>query len=283
MKKIVIPIDFSKRTETALIAAKEIAIKTLAEVVLYHCIEAPSDAGFTTTGEVMAPDIMDKVFVHKSIELSNKKIKHLLNDSKFAGMRLHPKIKIVHTEDDYLKYIEEEKPDLIIIGTEENHHLFKGFLHGTHARMTISESDCMVLSVKKIEQDFSLKNIVFATNFEQDSPIFIEHIKTLQNIFDFRLHIIYVDALLSHERSAEDILVAKEAFLRKYNIGEHQFKIIEDFTEYNGILKYAKKVNADLIALTTHKRTGFHILGGISNDLVEETAFPILTFSADAI
>jgi nucleotide-binding universal stress UspA family protein len=281
MKKIIIPTDFSERTESALIAAKEIALKTLAEVVLLHCVEAPNESSFTTTGEVMAPDIMDRVFVHKSIEVSNTKMKHILHDPRFAGIRLHPKVKIVHTVKEYMQYIADEKPDLVIIGTEEHHHLFKGFLHGTHSSMTISESHCMVLSVKKLDQDFSLKNIVFATNFEQDSPAFIAHLKMLQNAFDFRLHIIYINALLSNEKSTEEIQVAKEAFLKKYSIGEHQFKIIEDFTEYNGIIKYAKRVNADLIALTTHNRTGFHILGGTSNDLVEETSFPILTYRAD--
>jgi nucleotide-binding universal stress UspA family protein len=47
-----------------------------------------------------------------------------------------------------------------------------------------------------------------------------------------------------------------------------------------GILNYASSVDADLIGMCTHGRTGFsHFFNGsISEDLVNHTVRPVITF-----
>jgi nucleotide-binding universal stress UspA family protein len=51
-------------------------------------------------------------------------------------------------------------------------------------------------------------------------------------------------------------------------------------TEEEGIIYFADSINADLIALATHGRTGFaHVLAGsIAEEVVSHSKRPVLTF-----
>lgn len=67
-------------------------------------------------------------------------------------------------------------------------------------------------------------------------------------------------------------------FVRLHKIKDFEFSIWEDLTEYVGINTYAKVIKADIIALSTHQHKGLHWLGGISEDLVNYSDMPILTY-----
>lgn len=56
--------------------------------------------------------------------------------------------------------------------------------------------------------------------------------------------------------------------------------IYNDVNVEKGILNYASSVDADLIGMCTHGRTGFsHFFNGsISEDLVNHTVRPVITF-----
>jgi nucleotide-binding universal stress UspA family protein len=282
MKKILIPIDFSKVTESALIVAREIARKNTAEVELLHIVDAPHEEAWVSTGEVRQADNMADVFIMKSMETADKRMKKIMNDVKYAGVRFRHKLKVGDETHNFAKFINEENPELIIIGTEGNKGFFKGIFNSSHAEKVVTHANCMVLSVKYADESFKIRNVVFATNFEDDSPVFMEELIRLQECFEFKLHIIYVDALLGNEHDSMEVKKKKEAFCIANNISDFEFHIIKDFTEYSGIIDYADKVKADVIALSTHQHKGLHLLGGVSEDLVNCSVYPILTYKASS-
>ena len=69
-------------------------------------------------------------------------------------------------------------------------------------------------------------------------------------------------------------------FVEKYNLSNYSLNIYNDVNVEKGILNFATKVNADLIGMCTHGRTGFsHFFNGsISEDLVNHTVKPVITF-----
>jgi nucleotide-binding universal stress UspA family protein len=138
----------------------------------------------------------------------------------------------------------------------------------------------MVLSVKNGMKDFKIRNVIFATNFEDDSADFINKLKELQDIFDFKLHLLNVVSIINGKKSIAVIEKLAKEFVTKYQLQNYEFHIVEDMTEYSGITDYAKKINGDIIALSTHQHRGLHWLGGISEDLVNYADQPILTFKA---
>jgi nucleotide-binding universal stress UspA family protein len=56
--------------------------------------------------------------------------------------------------------------------------------------------------------------------------------------------------------------------------------LFSDNTEEEGIVYFAEQVDADLIAMATHGRTGFaHVISGsIAEDVVSHSKRPVLTF-----
>jgi nucleotide-binding universal stress UspA family protein len=282
MKKILIPTDFSKVTESALIVAREIARKNMAVVELLHIVDAPYQESLVTTGEMRHGDNMADVFVLKAIEAANKKMRKMTSDVKYAGVRFSHQVKVGNEAREFTKFINEENPALIIIGTEGDHSFFKGIFNNSHAEKVMTHAECMVFSVKNVDESFKIRNLVFATNFKDDSSEFIKELTQLQELFNFTLHIIYVDALLGVKDNLKEIERKKDVFIKENKMENYEFHIIKDFTEYSGIIDYADKVKADVIALSTHQHKGFHLLGGVSEDLVNCSVYPILTYKADS-
>ncbi|MBX9850878.1 MAG: universal stress protein [Cytophagaceae bacterium] len=281
MKKILVPTDFSVLADKALDIAAEIAIKTGASIELIHVIEAPYEGEFSAIGEVLKHEGLTDIFVLKSIEMADKKMKKIINEKKYVGIRFFPKIKIGNVFNHFSKIITKEEIDLIVMGTEGTTGFLKGIFNTSNTEEVVTHADCMVLSIKQSDKKFKIKNVVLASNFEDDSTAFIENIKQLQDIFDFKFHIVCINPLLNKQPDDSKIQKKMEEFVKSNKIKNYEFHLIEDFTEYTGLNAYAEKINADIIALTTHQGKGIsHWLGGLSEDLVNLSNTPVLTYKA---
>ena len=71
-----------------------------------------------------------------------------------------------------------------------------------------------------------------------------------------------------------------EKFAKKLGLKNFTINIFNDITEEEGIIYFAESIDADLIAMATHGRTGFaHVLAGsIAEDVVGHAKRPVLTF-----
>jgi nucleotide-binding universal stress UspA family protein len=70
-------------------------------------------------------------------------------------------------------------------------------------------------------------------------------------------------------------------FVQKYQLTNYTFTVYDDNTEEDGIIHFAEEINADIIAVATHGRTGLaHLLSGsIAEDIVNHANRPVLTFN----
>jgi nucleotide-binding universal stress UspA family protein len=71
-----------------------------------------------------------------------------------------------------------------------------------------------------------------------------------------------------------------EKFAKKLGLKNYTINIFNDITEEDGIIYFAETIEADLIAMATHGRTGFaHVMAGsIAEDVVGHAKRPVLTF-----
>ena len=69
-------------------------------------------------------------------------------------------------------------------------------------------------------------------------------------------------------------------FADRFDIANCKKYIYNDSNIEKGILNFSHSVNADIIAICTHGRTGISRLltGSISEDLVNHTSIPMVTF-----
>ena len=61
---------------------------------------------------------------------------------------------------------------------------------------------------------------------------------------------------------------------------DYTINVFNDVSEEEGIIYFADSIDADLIAMATHGRTGFaHVLAGsIAEEVVSHSRRPVLTF-----
>ncbi|MDH5400655.1 MAG: universal stress protein, partial [Cyclobacteriaceae bacterium] len=118
----------------------------------------------------------------------------------------------------------------------------------------------------------------FATSLHEDEKECLSIVKNAQKIYDAKLHLVRINTPNNFERDKDSLDTMKE-YAEKNNLENYTLNVFNDVTEEEGIIYFADHINADLIALATHGRTGFaHLLSGsIAEDVVSHANRPVLT------
>jgi hypothetical protein len=71
-----------------------------------------------------------------------------------------------------------------------------------------------------------------------------------------------------------------DEFARKLQLKNYTTNIYNDYSEEEGVIYFADSINADMIAMATHGRTGFaHMMAGsIAERVVSHSKRPVFTF-----
>src|SRR5690606_37136282 len=97
----------------------------------------------------------------------------------------------------------------------------------------------------------------------------VDGIKQFQNLSGAQLHLVRVNTP-NNFTSDRELKVRMSDFAARHQLENFSFNIYNEAVEEDGIIYFADEINADVIALATHGRTGLmHLLGGsIAEDVV---------------
>jgi nucleotide-binding universal stress UspA family protein len=279
MKKILVPTDFSKPAQIAIDVAADIAKKANSELILLHVVEEASGCSFNISGEVTTSGGWeDKLFTMKLIEAAKKKMAKLLEEVKETGVKVKQELRLGTAFHGMRDIITEQKVDLVVMGTA-GHTKLEDMIIGSNTERVVRYSKCPVLTVHKKPSTTDFKNIVYATSMSQDEEVFSRVVRTTQKMYDSTVHLVRINTPANFQR---DAVVKKymQDFAKKLQLKNFTINIFNDLTEEEGIIYFAESIGADLIAMTTHGRTGFaHVLAGsIAEDVVAHSKRPVLTF-----
>lgn len=279
MKKILVPTDFSKPAQIAIDVAGDIARKANAELILLHVVEEASGTSFNITGEVdVSGGWEDKLFTMKLIERSKKQMAKVFEEVKGTGVKVRQELRLGTAFHGMRDIITEQKVDLVVMGTA-GHSKLEEMIIGTNTEKVVRHAKCPVLTVHKKPTTTEFKNIVYATSMSSDEEIFSRVVRKTQQLYDSTVHLVRINTPGSFQR---DAIVKKQMqdFAKKLQLKNYTINIFNDLTEEEGIIYFADSINADLIALATHGRTGFaHVLAGsIAEEVVSHSKRPVLTF-----
>jgi nucleotide-binding universal stress UspA family protein len=279
MKKILVPTDFSKPAQNAIDVAADIARKANAQLILLHVVEEASGTSFNITGEVdVSGGWEDKLFTMKLIEKSRKQMTKLFEDVKATGVKVKQELRVGTAFHGMRDIITEQKVDLVVMGTA-GHSKLEEMIIGTNTEKVIRHSKCPVLTVHKKPSTTEFKNIVYATSMSKDEEVFSRIVRSTQQMYDSTVHLVRINTPGNFQR---DAVVKKymQDFAKKLQLKNFTINIFNDLTEEEGIIYFADSLNADLIAMATHGRTGFaHVLAGsIAEEVVSHSKRPVLTF-----
>ena len=180
---------------------------------------------------------------------------------------------------DIRKMLKEDavtNPDLVVMGTHGTTNWKEDAL-GSNAAKVILSSQVPVL-VTKSSQKIKLDNVVFASSFSQQTDDSFKAIKYFIQNADTTLHLLFViiPSFFETTHSAESKM---KAFAERAGIKNFTINIYNDRTIEDGIHNFSNKINADLISMETHGRSGLaHFFSGsITEDVVNHAKLPVLS------
>lgn len=278
MKTILVPVDFSKEADAALEVALSLANKMGSKIQLLHIIESIYYNNLSNKATYFPEEDPEKTFIQEQKDAAEKQLKKKKQAFASFDVRIGFSIKVGSVIKHILEMSQEEKVDFIMMGTKGASGL-EEMLIGSNTEKIVRLAKCPVLTVKEKPANFDLRNVVVAVNFEDDSKESMVNLQKLQQIFGFTIHVLHVNTPLNFDTTFK-IERKMEAFKKKYQLQTFTFTIINEYAFEDGILKFADKINADLIVTFTHGRRGFTRLmdGSVTEGVVNHAVKPILTY-----
>ncbi|MGB3852402.1 MAG: universal stress protein [Tunicatimonas sp.] len=278
MKSILVPTDFSDQATYALDLAYGIARHSGASVKLLNVVESPHGESFNTMGDVTANEGENAVFFVQMVEGAKRRLIEIDNDPKYADVSLEGMVEVGSPYESISRSIVDHEVDLVVMGTQGSSGLEEFFV-GSNAEKVVRRADCPVLTVKDTVQAEAIKNIVLATDLESDHQDLFTQLTKLQELFDATIHIVRINSPSSFKNDRY-YKTEMEKFAQQHQLNNYTLNVYNDSDEEDGIIYFAEQINADMIALGTHGRSGLRRLlsGSIAEDLVNHSKRPVWTF-----
>jgi nucleotide-binding universal stress UspA family protein len=276
MKTILVPTDFSKEAGYALDAGIDLAARAGAQVILLHVVEGFVPGSFATQGGG-PDDISEELFMRKLLEKGKNDLSKLVANRKLENINIITNVKVGNPFHHIARDILDNEADLVIMGSRGTAG-YEEVLIGSNTERVVRHSKCPVITVKTPVDFSQVTDIVFAADFIEAEDNVAAELKTLQNLLDAKLHLVKVDTPGNFENS-RTIKKRIHSFVQKHGLENYTMEIYNESTEEDGIIYFSEDIDADMIALATHGRTGLkHLLSGsIAEDVVNHAQRPVWT------
>lgn len=272
MKRILIPIDFSIYSEEALKVAAKIAQSTECEIILLHMLELPHQTKDIFGSGKSIPEIM----FYKDQMI--KKLDDLMDADYLKGLNVLKAFEFEKVAEGIIDASLKNKVDLIIMGSKGTSGL-EELLVGSNTEKVVRLSDIPVLVIKNTAKEFKTEKFVFASDFSNETIGAFKKVLEFSKMFHSNLMLV----MICTPSSFKPTHIAKEImadFIADFKIDNYSTHVYNDTNVENGIRNFAKTVDADIIGICTHGRTGLdHFLNGsIGEDIANHAIRPLITF-----
>jgi len=277
MEKIFVPTDFSDKAEVALNFAAQIARKTDAQIHLVNVIEHPHGSSFSATGTTTPPDDEEAMFIAALMRRNTQRLQDVVDLEQYAGVNIIGEVEVGRAFNTITNKLAEHECDLIVMGTHGTSGL-EETLVGSNAERVIRHADCPVITLKEPVELADIKNIALATDLTAGNEAFANSVKRLQQVTGAKLHIVRINTPNNFVRDAKSLKLM-EVYAGNQGFENYEFDIYNDVSEEEGIHSFADDHGIDLIAMSTHGRTGiFHLISGsIAEGVANHAKRPVWT------
>lgn len=276
INKILVPVDFSRHSKNALELAIFIAKAHKAKIEVLHVID-PSRTLFASGTGSSNRDIEQEYLQHviETVDMHLKKL--ISNQENTEGLSINSHIDRGSVLKSIQRQVNALQTNLVVMGTRGVSGLDE-FLIGSKTERVVRHSPVPVLVVRERVSEPKFKKIVFASNMKDNQKEALRKLMSFQECFDSELHLLYVNTSTNFTPSA-DIKAKAQELTASVELKNYVLEIESAYNEENGIIRYANQIDADLIVLATHQRTGIshYFAGSITEDMVNHANRPILT------
>ncbi|MBF8150072.1 universal stress protein [Winogradskyella sp. F6397] len=274
MKKIIVPVDFSKHSEYALEAAAAIAKQQNAELIVMHMLEM-SESIFSSSSSERGEE---NAFMLMS---ANKEFETFLDQPYLEGVEVTPMVKYHKVLKEVAEVAENIGADLIVMGSR-GHSDHDGVFTGSNTEKVVRYSNTPVLVMKSKPESTTFEHIVLATDFSDKSVSAIKKAIVLLAELGKKTTLLHINCPNLNFLSTDELDERISEFLSLAKLKESDVNIdrISDHTVEDGLLNYAVREKVDALSMVTHGRKGLnhYFSGSISEDVVNHSFLPVITF-----
>lgn len=275
MKKIIVPIDFSEHSEYALETAAILAKKYGGEIIALHMLEI-NEAVFTQSNNSLGQETLF------FIKLANERFENFLQKDFLSGVKITPVVRQFKVFSEVNDVAKEQNADLVVIGSHGSSGLREIFI-GSNTEKVVRHSEIPVLVIKNKPKNEKLEDVVFASNFAEESVSAYKEASKIFDLLNVNVHLLYVNVPGEDFMSSAEMNERIDTFLNKAEGNSEKLdnvKFVSDYTVEQGVLNYANSKDIDIIVIPTHGRTGIaHFFSGsISEDIANHAERPVMTF-----
>jgi nucleotide-binding universal stress UspA family protein len=144
LKRILVPIDFSETSSTALRYGVELARRFTARLYLLHVPEHPGEAA-----EAEYPIGLFETMQNAAYD----RLRHLLTDEEARELRPECAMRLGTPADEIVRYAHDHDVDLIVMGTHGRTGVARVIM-GSVAEKVVRKASCPVLAVHHPEHEF---------------------------------------------------------------------------------------------------------------------------------
>jgi nucleotide-binding universal stress UspA family protein len=175
-------------------------------------------------------------------------------------------------------FVKKINANLIVMGSKGVSD-FEEMIIGSNTEKVVRTSTIPVIVVKADSKKFKFKKLVFASNYDDENKVAFVDFLNFAKQFKTEIHLLKINTASSFENS----FITKEKiknFIKDFDMPKNKIHIHNDESVVKGITNFAKEIEADLIALNTHGRSGLSSLfnSSIAKSVSKSVLRPVITF-----
>ena len=273
MYKILVPVDFSEKSNYAVKMAAKIGKNIEAEIYLLHLVELPS--GIVDMGAGSNFSIPESMMYLRKVK---EKILDLKATYFHDDQIVKYSIKFQNPFEGITDYVKKINANLIVMGSKGVSD-FEEMIIGSNTEKVVRTSTIPVIVVKADSKKFKFKKLVFASNYDDENKVAFVDFLNFAKQFKTEIHLLKINTASSFENSFTTKEKIKN-FIKDFDMPKNKIHIHNDESVVKGITNFAKEIEADLIALTTHGRSGLSNLfnSSIAKSVSKSVLRPVITF-----
>jgi nucleotide-binding universal stress UspA family protein len=293
LTNILVPVDFSPSSAKAINYGLSLTLRFRARLVLAHIVPSIAALNYTFPAETYEHE-------KQAFADARERLPQQIPVEYRGRVELHPVVKTGDVRDELLGIIDEEKADLVVMGTHGRRNIERFFLGSTTETM-LRKVPVPILTVSRIDTEkeihtpglVPIRRVVYATDHSDSAKIGLHYAAELSRTFSAELAVLHVmdrlelwgSELIGHlpddiTRVCEIAAERLQQFVEPERAAGIKIEtaVIEG-APHHEITKFAEDTNADLLVLNVQSKSALEraMLGATAERVIRSARVPVLS------
>jgi len=281
-KKILIPTELNELSTKATEFAVDLATQAgIPEVILLNIIVPAHSQAFAASGDVFSAQSgtasrLNLMLMEKHQKLVDNEAARFSTDN----VTVRPYVRFNDSETDLNEYMRYFDAGLLVCGSR-NHETFLDKLFTSKTEKIIRKVGYPVIILKKETEFSEINNIALAIDVNEK----VQH--GLADVIDFaamvnaKIQLLHV--IVDEETTSDNAIEKLQQLAQNNNLANYEINVVNSENLENGIRKFIRKYNPDMIAVLSEGKGKIRklIYGSGTEDILEETDKPVFVSKID--